>query len=563
MKKYRWQLIIIFLTGFVVGILLLGEQPGRTQISATPRPAQGGIYTEALIGSMQRLNPLLDFNNSADRDVDSLLFSGLLKFDSRGLPEGDLAESWGVSQDGTLYNFTLRENALWHDGQPVTSDDVIFTITMLKTGGGAIPADLTDFWKRVEVKGSDRTIQFRLPEAFAPFLDYLTFGILPRHLLADSTPDSMANLPFNLQPVGTGPFQFERLIVSDNQIRGIVLKSFKDYYGTKSLLSQVVFLYYPDTESALQAYRDQRVQGISEITLDSLPAALEIPDLAIYTGRKPELTMILFNLKNPEAPYLQDVEVRKALAMAINRQWILDNIMGSQAMLAEGPIFPGTWASYNDLKPTIYDEQAARTKLIQAGYVLAAPEDTIRSKNEVQMKFTMLYPDDELHKSVAEAIQRDWARVNVQVDLTPASYSDLINQQLQNRTYQAAIVDLNLTRSPDPDPYPFWDQVQATGGQNYSQWDNRMASEYLEQARVTTDIGERSRLYRNFQIIFNDEQPAILLYYPVYSYGVNRQVQGISMGPLLDSSDRFATILNWYLISKPVVQTTPTPAGTP
>ncbi|MHC1785326.1 MAG: ABC transporter substrate-binding protein [Anaerolineaceae bacterium] len=563
MKKYRWQLIIIFLTGFVVGILLLGEQPGRTQVSATPRPSQGGIYTEALIGSMQRLNPLLDFNNSADRDMDRLIFSGLLKFDSRGLPEGDLAESWGISQDGTIYNFTLRENALWHDGQPVTSDDVIFTISMLKTGGGAIPADLTDFWKRVEVKGSDKTIQFRLPEAFAPFLDYLTFGILPRHLLADSTPDSMANLPFNLQPVGSGPFQFERLIVSDNQIRGIVLKSFKDYYGAKSLLSQVVFLYYPDTESALQAYRDQRVQGISEITLDSLQAALENPDLAIYTGRKPELTMILFNLKNPEAAFLQDVEVRKALAMAINRQWILDRILGSQAMLADGPIFPGTWASYNDLKTTPYDEQAARTKLIQAGYVLAAPEDTVRSKNEVQMKFTMLYPDDGLHKSIAEAIQRDWAKINVQVDLAPASYSDLINQQLKNRSYQAAMVDLNLTRSPDPDPYPFWDQVQATGGQNYSQWDNRMASEYLEQARVTTDIGERSRLYRNFQIIFSDEQPAILLYYPVYSYGVSRQVQGISMGPLLDSSGRFATILNWYLISKPVVQTTPTAAGTP
>jgi peptide/nickel transport system substrate-binding protein len=563
MKKYRWQLIIIFLTGLVVGILLLGEQPGRIQVVATPRPSQGGIYTEALVGSMQRLNPLLDFNNSADRDVDRLLFSSLLKFDSRGLPEADLAESWGISQDGTIYNVTLRENAVWHDGMPVTSDDVLFTISMLKTGGGAIPADLSEFWKKVEVKGSGKTIQFRLTEAFAPFPDYLTFGILPRHLLVDNTPDSMANLPFNLQPVGSGPFQFERLIVSENQIRGIVLKGFKDYYGPKSLLSQVVFLYYPDSESALQAYRDQRVQGISELTLDALPTALELPELAIYTGRKPELTMVLFNLKDPETNFLQNVEVRKALAAAINRQWIVDRILGSQAMLAEGPIFPGTWASFTDLKSPEYDEQAAKIKLIQAGYVLASPDDTIRSKNEVQMKFTILYPDNDLHKAIAEAIQRDWAKVNVQVDLAPVSYSDLINQHLVNRSYQAALVDLNFSRYPDPDPYPFWDQVQATGGQNYSQWDNRMASEYLEQARVTSDIGERTRLYRNFQIIFNEEQPAILLHYPVYSFGVSRQMRGISMGPLLDTSDRFGTILNWYLISKPVIQTTPEETASP
>ncbi len=563
MKKYRWQLIIIFLTGLVVGILLLGEQPGRIQVVATPRPSQGGIYTEALVGSMQRLNPLLDFNNSADRDVDRLLFSSLLKFDSRGLPQADLAESWGISQDGTIYNVTLRENAVWHDGMPVTSDDVLFTISMLKTGGGAIPADLSEFWKNVEAKGSGKTIQFRLTEAFAPFPDYLTFGILPRHLLVDNTPDSMANLPFNLQPVGSGPFQFERLIVSENQIRGIVLKSFKDFYGPKSLLSQVVFLYYPDSASALQAYRDQRVQGISEITLDALPAALEIPDLAVYTARKPELTMVLFNLKDPESNFLQNIEVRKALAAAINRQWIVDRILGSQAMLAEGPIFPGTWASFTDLKSIVYDEQTAKIKLIQAGYVLASPNDTIRSKNEVQMKFTMLYPDNELHKAIAEAIQRDWSLVNVQVDLEPVSYSDLINQHLANRSYQAALVDLNFSRYPDPDPYPFWDQVQATGGQNYSQWDNRMASEYLEQARVTSDIGERTRLYRNFQIIFNEEQPAILLHYPVYSFGVSRQMEGISMGPLLDTSDRFGTILNWYLISKPVDQTTPAETASP
>ncbi len=107
MKKLRWQLIIIFLTGLVVGVLLLIEQP---DIKSTfiPEPTRGGVYTEALVGSIQRLNPVLDYYNEVDRDVDALLFSGLIKFDSSGTPQPDVAESWGISQDGTIYNFTIR-----------------------------------------------------------------------------------------------------------------------------------------------------------------------------------------------------------------------------------------------------------------------------------------------------------------------------------------------------------------------------------------------------------------------------------------------------------------------
>ena len=115
----RWQLIIIFLTGLVVGILLLSEQPVLQQI--IPEPVRGGIYTEALIGSPQRYNPLLDSFNSVDRDVDKLIFSGLLSIGANGVPQPDLAESWGISQDGKTYNFELRPNILWHDGNPLTT----------------------------------------------------------------------------------------------------------------------------------------------------------------------------------------------------------------------------------------------------------------------------------------------------------------------------------------------------------------------------------------------------------------------------------------------------------
>jgi len=560
MKNFRWQLLIIFLTGIVVGILLLVKQPDTNPLS-TPEPAKGGFYTEALVGSLQRLNPLLDFANSVDRDVDRLIFSRLITFDERGNPSADLATSWGVSFDGTVYNFELKTDAKWHDGQPVTADDVLFTVDLLRNGGNFVPADLQEFWAGIEVvKVSQNSVQFKLPEPFAPFLDYLSFGILPSHLLVGQTIDQIKDAEFNVKPVGSGPYSFDRMIVENNQVTGLVLNANVDYYGKVPFIEQLIFRYYPDSAAALQAYQSGQVQGISHISTDVLPAALAEPNLAIYSGRMPQLAVILFNLKNNDVSFFQDVNLRRALYMSINRQYIADRVFGGQAILADGPIFPGTWAYYDSIPHVELDVERAKTLLDEAGFPVNPDNTTERvSKDSIALKFTLLYPDTPQHKRVAELIQQDWAALGVGVTLEAVPYDVLVSERLANRDYQAALVDLNLARYPDPDPYPFWDSIQATGGQNYSQWDNKIASEYLEEARTTRDVTERARLYRNFQVIFTDELPSLPLYYPVYNYGVDRLVQGVRMGPLLDPSDRFTTISEWFLTARIPTAVVPTP----
>ena len=548
MKKLRWQLIIIFLTGLLVGILLLADQPGGPVTSLTPQPARGGVYTEALIGSLQRLNPVLDYANPVDREVNRLIYSGLVRFDARGVPVPDLAETYGIAKDGTVYNFALKPNLRWHDGEPVTADDVVFTIDLIRTGGEWVPEDIRSFWEEIDVIVlSDTDLQFRLPEPFAPFLDYLAFGILPQHILGGKTLEQVVNEPFNLQPVGTGPNRFDQLVVEDGKITGVMLKANELYYEQPPFIEQFIFRYYPDSAAALQAYRNEVVQGIGYVSPDVLAQALAEPDLAVYSGRQPQLSMVLFNLKDPEVAFFEDKEVRQALLKGTNRQWLVDRLLGSQAIVADGPIMPGTWAYYDNLPHIAFDVEAARAQLKRAGYVEPAEGDPIRQKDGRALSFTLLYPDTELHRQIAEVIQKNWSDLQVEVKLEAVAYDQLVNERLANREFQAALVDLNLTRSPDPDPYPFWDQAQATGGQNYSQWDNRNASEYLEQARVTADLGERARLYRNFQVVFSDETPALTLYYPVYTYAVDRGVQGVQMGPLFDSSDRFATAAQWFM----------------
>ena len=550
MKKLRWQLIIIFLTGMVVGVLLLSEQSSSEELYDM-EPVKGGIYTEALIGSPQRYNPVLDYYNSVDRDVNRLIFNGLLRFDSRGAPQPDLAESWGVSKDGTIYNFTLRSGIKWHDGKPLTTADIQFTIELLREGEGVVPDDLREFWSEVDVIPlSNDSIQFKLPEAFSPFPDYLTFGILPEHLLADLTFEQIIDDEFNLNPVGSGPYKFERLIVDGGQITGIVLAANEDYYLDPPYIENIIFRYYPDSYSALEAYQDGMVQGIGEVSDDILSDVLAAPDLNVYTGRKSELTMILFNLNNPQTEFLQEADIRKALLSGLNRQWMVDNLLNGQAIVADNVILPGTWAYYEGVENIDYDVDKAILTLKEAGYNLVGENTTVRSKDDLLFSFELIYPDEPGFEDIANTVKDNWAKIGVEVTLAPLPYEEIINSRLQARSFEAALVSLNLSLTPDPDPYPFWDQAQATGGQNYSQWDNRMASDYLEQARVTMDMTERARLYRNFQVIFADEMPALPLYFPVYSFAVSSEVQGVSMGPLFDTSDRFTTVREWFMITR-------------
>lgn len=557
MKRLRWQILVVVVTLVVVALLLVSQQPVLTPIS--PEPTSGGVYTEALIGSLGRLNPLLDWNNPADRDIDRLLFSGLIKFDSRGLPQPDLAEAWGTTPDGTVYNFTIRANAVWQDGTPVTSDDVIFTIGLIKTSS-FFPQDVKDLWNQIEVKKLDgRNIKFTLPEPFAPFLDYVTFGVLPQHILGSVSADQFANADFNINPIGSGPYKFDRLLVSGGKITGIVLTLNDSYYGKKPFILQVVFRYYADSKSAFDAYKQGEVLGISQITPDILAQALTDSNLSVYTARLPQMSMVMLNLKNNEVQFLQNAKVRRALLLGMNRDYIVSAFLQGQGIVADSPILPGSWAYYDGIEHINYDPDAAISLLKDEGYVIPASGGTVRSKDNVALNFTLIYPDDTLHTQIAQAIQQQWAQIGVQANLQPVPYDQMVPSYLSTRSYQAALVDMNLARTPDPDPYPFWHQAEAVGGQNYSQWDNRTASEYLEQARTETDFTARARLYRNFQVIFSKEIPSLPLYYPVYSYGVDVQVRGAQVAPLYDTSDRLAFIADWFLVTRRSLEQTPVP----
>ena len=559
MRRFRWQLLIVLITGLVVGLILIFQRSASSPVvESTPNPITGGSYTEALVGDIMRLNPALDRFNQPDRDVDRLIFSSLFKFDSRGLPVGDLVSGWDISSDGTRYTVNLRENAVWHDGTPLTSQDVLYTVSLLQSESSLVAADLRSFWQLVHVEAlSDLSVEFSLPYSFAPFLDYLTFQILPSHLLGNLSLDELVDHPFNLAPIGSGPYRFREFHLTDGKIDGVSLESFEYYFAGRPYIDEINFKLFPDASAALQAYLSDEVDAVARIDHADLETALNQPGLDIHSSRLPRLTMVFLNTQNLAQPLLQSADFRKALMAATNRQAMMDDVFYSQAIPALGPIMPGNWAFYDGLEPYRYDVDLARQLLAGAGYSWSETGQ-LMTPDGAQASLTLLVQDDEIHSQLATILAENWVSIGIEVVLAVRPYADLMTS-LEARAYEAALVDIDLSNTPDPDPYPFWAEAQAETGQNYAQWRNTTASEYLEQARTQPNTELRVRLYRNFQILFAEDLPSLPLFYTVYNYGMKNSIKNVSIGPIYDPADRFNAVNTWYILS----DTTPAQAVTP
>ena len=343
MRNLRWQLLIA-VGGLILVIgLLIGQTPDTDIVD--PQPVPGGVHIEALIGKLARLNPILDTFNQTDRDIDRLIYSSLIRFNSRGEPIPDLATEWAVSADATLYTFTLRDDARWHDNEPVTSDDVIYTFSKMQDENFPGPVDLQTMWQQVNIiRLDEHRVQFQLPEPFAPFLDYLTIGLLPDHLLRGVSAGELIDHPYNLQPIGTGPFSFDRFLVEDGEVVSVSLASFQGYYGQVPYLERVEFRFYESSHDALDAYIAGEIQGIGQVDPGIFNEVLDSPQLNLHTSRLPQISLAFLNTKHTEKTYLAEKKFRQALMFSINRQWIINHALQGQGLMPIGPIMPATWA---------------------------------------------------------------------------------------------------------------------------------------------------------------------------------------------------------------------------
>ena len=544
MKHIRWQALIA-----LVGIAFLSAVLAFLALNSTTieRADFGGTYIEGIAGRPSAINPLFSQYNDVDRDIAALVFTGLTRADETGAIKPDLATQWTISPDGLVYTFTLRTDVRWQDGVAFGADDVLYTIHSMQDPGYKGPPNLSTFWRTVAITQTDDvTIRFQLTQPYAPFLNYTTIGLLPAHLLREVPPGELLQNPFNRHPIGTGPFQ-----IADATGDSLNLDYNKNYYGPRPYLSRIQFKFYSDYESIFAAFARGEVEGISRILPAYLPKARATSNLKLYNARMGGYSLILLNLT--KVPF-QDKAVRQALLYALDRQHIIDESLQGQGVVASSPIEPGSWAFDSTLNHAPFDVEKAMGLLEGAGWK-DANGDGVREKDQQTLAFALVTPDDPVRVAIANEIAKEWQAVGVKATVQPVPASLLVQNVLRPRQYDVVLYEWRNLAS-DPDQYENWHQTQIPTttnlGQNYSGLNDRDISEVLESARRTSDQGKRAELYRRFQELFADRVPALLLFYPVYSYGVDGRVQGVQVAPMLASSDRFRNIAQWYLKTKRV-----------
>jgi peptide/nickel transport system substrate-binding protein len=544
-------------------LLLLGLLAVSTYTVATVLvPDRGGTFREGVAGSPQYLSPIWCEGDDVDRDLCTLIYRGLTRIDKNGRVVPDLAESWTVDND-TTYTFKLKPEQFWQDGRKVTAADVLFTVGVLQDPSLVDTPGLPSFWRNVAVEQvDDLTVRFTLPQPLAPFLDYTTIGLLPKHRYENVPPRDLVTRSLAPDPLGAGPMR-----VTEYAADHLKLEPSAFYGGSTPYISTLEFDFFPDYASVLAAFEAGTIDGIRRILPTDIESAAARDDLQLFSSIESGYVNVLLNLANPNTPFLQEKSVRQALLYALDREAIVRDVLAGQGVVANSLLMPENWAFNPEVEPYVYSPDEARRLLDEAGWV-DGNGDNIREKDGKPLRFVLLVRDDNLNKAIGAKLAADWAAVGVDAEVTPISFAGMVSDFLVPRTFEVALT--NWDQVGDPDPYVQWHSSQNAGnGQNYSGWQNAEADALMEQARRTTDAEQRKALYHQFQAIFAGELPALPLYYPVYTYGVSDRVNNVQIGAINDPSERFRSFADWYIDSRRVpanqvpAGAPPTPPGAP
>lgn len=556
-RHLRWQVLLACL-----GLLALVSLLGYSTYSVTTVlvPDRGGVFREGVVGNPRYLNPFVCDRNEVDEDLCTLLFRGLTQIDQDGRVIPDLASDWTIT-DEKVYTFRLQPDQFWHDGRPVTAEDVLFTIGILQNPDVVDIPNLAILWRTVKVEKVDTyTVRFTLSEPFSPFLDYTAIGLLPQHIYSNVPATELASKPLNGTPIGSGPMMVEAMAADH-----IRLKPSPFYAGASPYLAALEFRFYPDHPSMLTGYMENQIDGIGRILPSEFPIAAAQDDLALFSAVQARFLSITFNMDNANVPFFGDKAVRQALYYGLNRDALVEEVAMGLGVVAHSPLLPENWAYNAKIQHYIYNPDQAKQLLDGAGWI-DSNSDGVREKDGVPLQFLLYASDELLQSALIQRIALDWQAIGVRAVPTSLPFVSLMSDFLQPRKFDAALTVWDIPG--DPDQYWLWHSTQIEeGGLNYAGWRNEEVDDLLQKARSISNESERKALYGRFQEIFADAAPSLLLYYPVYTYGVNKRVQNVQIGPLNRPAERFASFADWFMVTRRVpinqapTSAPPTPPG--
>ena len=497
-------------------------------------------YTEGVPGTWQRVNPLFANANEVDADLSELLFSGLVRTAADGSVVGDLAGVPEVTDDGRTYTFKLRNNLKWHDGESVTSRDVLFTVRTVTDGDFSGDQSLAEGWRGAEFEApDDQTFIVHLRQPSAPFLARsATIGILPEHLLASVPIKDLKDASFNANPVGTGPYKVEAL---DSREARLVAND--SYHLGKPGIQRLTLRFYADEASAVRALQAGDVGGL---LIPNSPTKGQISDLNgvkdTTTLQLQRSTQVLLYL-NTSNTLFRDQRVRQAISLGVDRAQIVEKEFVGAATASASPIAPQTWAYSPEYDLTDQNLSQARILLADAGWV-PSPSTGILAKDGQEFRFTIRVDNDPVRFAIANDISAQLNTLGIRASVSSTTFTVLHLDYLVPRRYEAAIAVWD--QGPDPDPYFGWHSSQmGTAGLNLSNFEDPVTDELISKGRQSSDLDVRKDSYRQFQEIWQDLVPGVVLAYPHSIYAFPDGLKNISNGVLFASALRFADVQKW------------------
>lgn len=526
LTKWTGMIAAMLLSAGLTIFMGFGAEPAAAQ----PVPAAKDTVVFGLTSEPSNLNPIfLDINAGNWK-----MFNGLIKFDGQLRPVPDLArELPTVSEDGRTVTVFLRPDIRFHDGHPLTAEDVLFTWQSILD-----PRVLTPLRAVFALDGlisdvqalDDHTVQFSLARPDPAFIEKLYVGIVPRHLLEG---EDLNTARFNRAPVGTGPFVFKEWTRGSR----IVLEANPDYFAGPVGIPRIVYIFVEDENARAAMLRS----GTLDVARLSPQLARQfVDDDRFQVVVPPTASVNQVSLPN-DNPVLADPRVRRALAMAVDRQTLVDTVWAGMSQPAYGPILPGHWA-YDEEAYIPYDPAGARALLREAGWVQGS--DGFFVKDGQRLAFTLMYlPSLEQDRRIALALRSYFAAIGVDMEVegvaSPA-YLDRIHQD-------AWLHGVGLPYDPD---YVFWSSYHSQYADdddpttNRARMRNPQVDAALEAGRRARDEAARRDAYVAMQRALREDGSYLFLTQRAIPVVISRRIQGVQP-KMMGSPHAFIRGVSW------------------
>lgn len=501
-------------------------------------PVSGGEFIEGVVGQPVFINPVLA-SSEADRDLIELIFSDLL----------ELAENYRMNENGRVWNVRLKDNLFWHDGQPITADDVILTINFIQNPDSHSP--LSSVWQGVKAERiSEREIKLILPETYVFFENTLReLRIIPNHVFAPVPITNLRLSDYNLEPIGNGPFKFASFQKKRSGfVSGYHLVRNEYYVGKKPYLEKIVFNFYQNEEELTIAFNSGKIGGFG-----GLKSKTKINHQS-FALRMPRYYAIFFNAY--EQDVLKDKNVRLALIYATDKKKIIEKILNNDAIVVDGPLILGMNGYSGEAYPRESFSPEKAIQILEAnGWQLNSDgirenekEGAGKKKEVARLEFNLVVPEMPLLIETARLIQEDWLKIGVKLNLIIKPVAEVSSEIIRTRNYEMLIFG-NVFKSGDcPDLSSFWHSGERFyPGLNLALYENKTADALIESIRKNLNNEKRQRDLAVLQSLIIQDSPAIFLFSPHYFYITKNSLRGFDEKFIYSASGRFQNIEKWYV----------------